>query len=160
MSDAHSGSIIPEDIIGQDAWDDVVTALHVTDDEIDELLYGEGRSVEDRLARLKEIAGQLRTYEPADLGGDTRVLLGQIDEAIDRLSGGLARDPELERDAPTLDDDPLSHRELLSPDSDELDEIEDEDDESLDDDAGPLPDDETDQAVWADDDSGFDNPKR
>lgn len=159
MSDTHLGGIIPEDIVGQDAWDDVVTALHVTDDEIDELLYGEGRSVEDRLARLKEIAGQLRTYEPGDLGGDTRVLLGQIDEAIDRLSGGLAREPDLV-DEPTRDDDPLTHRELLSPDSDELEELEEEDEESLDDDAGPLPDDETDQAVWADDDGGFDNEKR
>ena len=86
-----------------------------------------------------------------NLGGDTRVLLGQIDEAIDRLSGGLDRDPDLPDNEPTLSDDPLDHRELLSPDSDELEEIEEEDEESLDDDEGPLPDDETDQAVWADD---------
>jgi hypothetical protein len=159
MSDTHLGSILPEDIIGQDAWDDVVTALHVTDDEIDELLYGEDRSVEDRLARLREIAAQLRTYEPGDLGGDTRVLHGQIDEAIDRLSGGVGRDPELEYDGPTRDEDPLAHRELLSPDSDELEAIEEEDDESLSDDEGPLPDDETDQAVWADDENESDSTK-
>ena len=159
MSDGHAGSILPEDITGQDAWDDVVTALHVTDDEIDELLYSEDRSVEERIARLKEIAGQLHTYEPGDLGGDTQVLLGQIDEAIDRLSGGLDRDPDLPDNEPTLSDDPLYHRELLSPDSDELEEIEEEDEESLDDDEGPLPDDETDQAVSDNEQTGFDDKR-
>jgi hypothetical protein len=158
MSDGHPGSILPEDITGQDAWDDVVTALHVTDDEVDELLYGEDRPVNERITRLKEIAEQLHTYEPGDLGGDTRALLGQIDEAIDRLSGGLERDPELDGE-PTLSNDPLDHRELLSPDSDELEEIEEEDEESLSDDEGPLPDDETDQTAWDDEQTGFDEKK-
>lgn len=159
MSELHPGQVLPEDLTGQDAWDQVITALPVTEDEIDDLLYGEERPAQERVARLREIAGQLRDMQPGDLGGDTKVLLGEIDEAVARLSGGVEQEPALEYNEGTVDDDPLNHRETLSPDSDELEDIEEDDEMSLDSEGGPLPDDVLDPEEWQDNDDGFDVEK-
>jgi hypothetical protein len=142
MTLAHPGRVLPQDITPQDGWDEMNTAQPVSPAEIDELLYGEDRPAAERLARLREIAGELRAMEPADFGDDDPgVLLGQIDEAIAKLSGALDRDPQLIFDEVSADEDPLAHRETLAPDSDELEEIEEDDEDSLtDEDAKPLPD--------------------
>lgn len=165
MSASHPGHVLPQDITPPDGWGEMNAAQPVSPAEIDELLYGEDRPAEERLARLREIADTLRQMEPADFGDDDPgVLLGQIDEAIARLSGALDRDPQLIFDEVSADDDPLNHRETLSPDSDELEEIEEEDQESLDDGEGPVPDDELnpedilDPREWEDGD-GFDVDK-
>jgi len=162
MSASHPGHVLPQDITPLDGWGEMNAAQPVSSAEIEDLLYGEDRPAEERLARLREIADELRQMEPADFGDDDPgVLLGQIDEAIARLGGALDRDPQLIFDEVSTDDDPLAHRETLSPDSDELETIEEQDDESLDDGEGPVPDDELnpedvlDPKEW-DDGDGFD----
>ena len=162
MSASHPGHVLPQDITPPDGWGEMNAAQPVSSAEIEDLLYGEDRPAEERLARLREIADELRQMEPADFGDDDPgVLLGQIDEAIARLSGGIDRDPQVVFDEVSTDDDPLAHRETLSPDSDELETIEEQDDESLDDGEGPVPDDELnpedvlDPKEW-DDGDGFD----
>jgi len=162
MSASHPGHVLPQDITPPDGWGEMNAAQPVSSAEIEDLLYGEDRPVEERLARLREIADELRQMEPADFGDDDPgVLLGQIDEAIARLLGGIDRDPQALFDEVSTDDDPLAHRETLSPDSDELETIEEQDDESLDDGEGPVPDDELnpedvlDPKEW-DDGDGFD----
>ena len=165
MSNAHPGHVLPQDVTPQDGWDGVNIAQPVSSAEVDELLYGEDRPSEERLARLQEIAGELRAMEPADFGdNDPKALLGEVEGAIARLSGDLNRDPDLADDSVSADDDPLSHRETLSPDSEELEEIEEDDEESLSDDEGPVadselnPEDVLDPKEW-DDGDGFDVDK-
>lgn len=141
MTNAHPGRIIPQDIVPPDGSGESLNALPVSQSEIEELLYGEDRPVAERIARLQELAAQLREQEPGDFGdGDPAALVGEIEEAIARLSGDADRDPDLVNDATSMDDDPLNHRETLAPDSDELEEIEEDDAASLSDGAEPRPD--------------------
>ena len=155
MSNAHPGRIVPQDIVPDDGSGEVLTALPVSQSEIEELLYGDDRPAQERLERLQELAAQMRDEEPGDFGGgDTKALLGEIDEAIARLIGGIDRDPDMIADQVSTDGDPLNHRETLAPDSDELDEIEKDDARSLTDGAEPLSDDLLDPVEW-DDGDGF-----
>jgi hypothetical protein len=155
MSNAHPGRIVPQDLVPDDGSGDSLTALPVSQSEIEDLLYGDDRREAERLERLRELAAQLRQQEPGDFGdGDPRARAGEIDEAIARLSGDIERDPDMVYDEPSMDGDPLNHRETLSPDSDELEEIEDDDEASLSDDAEPLSDDVLDPEEW-DDGDGF-----
>jgi hypothetical protein len=148
MSNAHPGRVVAQDVIPPDGSGESLTALPISQAEVDELLYGEDRPAQERLMRLQEIAEQLRGEEPGDFGdGDPKALLGEIEEAIARLSGDMERDPDLEYDEVATDDDPLNHRETLSPDSDELEEIEEDDEASLTDGSEPVPDDELDPRV-------------
>jgi hypothetical protein len=159
MSNLHPGRIIPQDLVPQDGSGDMLTALPVSQAEIDELLYGDDRPPGERIERLQELAAQMRDQEPGDFGGgDTKALLGEIDEAIARLRGDMDRDPDLVFDDVSTDDDPLNHRETLSPDSDELEELEDEDEESVRSDEQPRDDNALDPEEW-DDGDGF-NPDR
>jgi hypothetical protein len=151
MSNAHPGRVLPQDFVPQDGSGDVLTALPLSQTEIDELLYGDDRPPAERIARLQELAQYLREQEPGDFGdGDPRALLLEVDEAVARLTGDMDRDPDLVFDEVSTDGDPLNHRETLSPDSDELEEIEEEDEASLSDDAEPLSDD----VEWDDYDGG------
>ncbi len=128
MSSAHPGRVLPQDVEPNDGSGETLTAIPLSQAEIDDLLYGDDRAAAQRVARLQELAGLLREMEPGDFGdNDPGALVGEIDEAIARLSG--ERDDD--GDEPTMDDDPLNHRETLSPDSDELEEIEQEDAASL-----------------------------
>ena len=149
MSNAHPGRVVAQDILPEDGSGYSLTATPVSQAEIEELLYGEDRPAQERLARLQEIAAQLREEEPGDFGdGDPAALLGEIEEAMARLSGDAERDPGMQDDAVASDDDPLNHRETLAPDSDELEEIEEEDEASLSDDSEPLSDDALDPEEW------------
>lgn len=152
MSQAHPGRVLPQDVTPQDGGGEVMTALPISQAEVEELLYGDDRPAVERIARLTELADNLRNSAPGDFGdNDPGVLLGEIDEAIARLNGGLARDPDLAYDEPTMDDDPLDHRETLAPDSDELEEIEEieeDDTASLSDDSEPLDDGVLDPEEW------------
>ncbi len=156
MSNLHPGRIVPQDVVPQDGGGDMLTALPVSQAEVEELLYGDDRPAGERIERLQELAAQLRDKEPADFGDeDPRALLGEIDQAIARLSGGLDAEAEPDLHEAALDDDPLNHRETLSPDSDELDAIEADDEASLSDGSEPLDDDVLDPEEW-DDGDGFD----
>ncbi|MEO6015147.1 MAG: hypothetical protein ABIQ30_16380 [Devosia sp.] len=156
MSSAHPGRILSQDLNTPDGSGEMLTASPVSQAEIEELLYGNDRPAGERIERLAEIAESLRQSEPADFGdGDPAALVTEIENAIARLTGAMDRDPDVVFDGPTMDDDPLNHRETLSPDSDELEEIEEDDQASLTDNAEPLEDKVLDPAEWSDDD-GFD----
>ena len=153
MSNLHPGRVLPQDIVPQDGGGDMMTALPISQAEIEDLLYGDDRPAAERVQRLSELADSLRNREPGDFGdNDPGRLLVEIDAAIARISGALERDPELEFDAPTMDDDPLNHRETLSPDSDELEAIEEGDEASLSDGNEPLEDEVLDPEEWSEDD--------
>jgi hypothetical protein len=153
MSNLHPGRVLPQDVVPQDGWGDMMTALPISQAEIEDLLYGDDRPAAERVQRLSELADSLRNREPGDFGdNDPGRLLAEIDAAIARISGALERDPELEFDEPTMDDDPLNHRETLSPDSDELEAIEEGDEASLSDGSEPLEDEVLDPEEWSEDD--------
>jgi hypothetical protein len=161
MSSQHPGRVLPQDVVPQDGWGDMMTALPISQAEIEDLLYGDDRPAAERVERLNELAASLRDREPGDFGdNDPGRLLDEIDRAIARLNGALERDPDLEYDEPTMADDPLNHRETLSPDSDELEAIEQDDEASLSDGSEPLDDDALDPEEWSEDDSDVDRGVR
>jgi len=107
--------------------------------EIDDLLYGDGSPVEDRLARLREIRDEAAIRESGDFGDeDPASMLSALDRAIEELSGdSAASDDNLEL-ADVVVDDPADHSHTLSPDDvealEELSGLSEEDE--LDDDNG------------------------
>ena len=153
MTSHHPGRVLPQDAVPDDGSGEMITAQPVSQAEIEDLLYGDDRPAAERVERLTELADNLRNQEPADFGdNDTARLLKEIDAAIARINGALERDRDLEFDEPTMDDDPLNHRETLSPDSDELDAIEEDDEASLTDGSEPLEDEALDPEEWSEDD--------
>ena len=52
MSASHPGHVLPQDITPPDGWGEMNAAQPVSSAEIEDLLYGEDRPVEERLARL------------------------------------------------------------------------------------------------------------
>jgi hypothetical protein len=161
MSNQHPGRVLPQDVVPQDGWGEVMTALPISQAEIEDLLYGDDRPASERANRLSELAEFLRSREPGDFGDDDPGrLLDEIDRAIAGITGALDRDPDLEFDEPTMDDDPLNHRETLSPDSDELEAIEESDEASLTDGSEPLDDDALDPEQWSEDELDVDRGVR
>lgn len=153
MSREHPGRVIPQDIVSQDGWGDMLTALPISQSEIEDLLYGDDRSTEDRIERLRELAGQLRDEAEGDFGdGDPAALLAEIDAAVARLQGDTDPDADGSDEALAMDDGPTDHRETLAPDSDELDAIASDDLASLTDGSEPLDDDALDPQEWDDSD--------
>lgn len=112
--------------------------------EIEELLYNESWTVSGRIERLLEMRARLVELESPDFGDDDpRALIRQIDAAIGQL-----RNLEGEGMDPTgIDMDPSAHRETLSPDSDELLDLEALDAASLSDEDEPDEDD-ADKREW------------
>ena len=86
---------------------------------------------------MRELAGDLRAFAAGEVDGeDVRTLIASIEEAI----GTLETKARFVGEPGMLDEDPLDHRETLSPDSDEYGEIEQGDEESVEDDIGkPAP---------------------
>lgn len=153
MSNLHPGRVLPQDVVPADGGGDSITALPVSQAEIEDLLYGDDRPAAERVGRLAELAETLRNQEPGDFGdNDPARLVSEIDAAIARINGALERDPDLAFDETTMDDDPLNHRETLSPDSDELEAIEEDDEASLSDGSEPLEDEVLDPEEWSEDD--------
>jgi hypothetical protein len=129
----HPGHIIPQDTALNDAVGDVITGVPISQNEIDELMYGEDRPIEERLDRLRELADDLRARQVGEVGDDdAATLLGAVERAV----ASLTAKSEYVGEPGMLDEDPLDHRETLSPDSDELEEIEEEDEESVEEDVG------------------------
>jgi len=116
----------------------------VSQSEIEELLYSEQWSVEERLERLSAMRAQLDELEAPDFGDDDPAdLIRQIDAAIGNLEQlvGEGMDPT------SIDHDPSAHRETLSPDSDELEAIEEADEDES---AEVADDSEIDKSQWID----------
>ncbi len=152
MTSAHPGRVLPQDIFPQDGGGEMMTALPISQAEIEELLYGDDRPAAERVERLAELADTLRASQPGDFGDDDPGrLLTEVEAAIARINGALDPDADTGTDEPTMLDDPLNHRETLSPDSDELEAIEDDDEASLSDGSEPLEDDVLDPEEWSED---------
>jgi hypothetical protein len=130
---SHPGHIIAQDTGEDDSVEETLTDLPISQSEIDELLYGDDRPAAERIARLRELAGDLRAFAAGEVDGeDVRTLIASIEEAIDTLEtkARFVGEPGM------LDEDPMDHRETLSPDSDEYEEIEQQDEQSVEDDIG------------------------
>jgi hypothetical protein len=127
--------------------------LPVGPTEIDELLYNEEWSADERIERLLAMRRELAELESPDFGDDDPLtLVRRIDDAVAQLRGldGEGMDPA------GMDMDPSAHRETMSPDSDELLDLEELDEQSLtsdDGEDGPI-----DEREWIDGD-GFDPDK-
>lgn len=161
MSNAHPGRVLPQDIVPDDGGGDMLTAMPVSQSEVEDLLYGDDRPAGERIGRLREFAGQLRINQQGDFGdNDPGALLGEIEAAIARLTDEFERDLDVEFDGATMDGDPLGHRETLSPDSDELEELEADDNASLSDGSEPLADSALDPEAWSEDDGATDRAVR
>lgn len=134
-----------DDTVGNDG-DTPGFAAPIGPGEIEELLYNEEWTATARIERLKEMRTQLAGLESPDFGDDDpRTLIRQIDGALAQLQtlAGEGMDPS------SMDLDPAAHRETLSPDSDELLDLEALDEASLADE-GETPDDEIDKREWID----------
>ncbi len=125
----YRDDIIPQDTADDDSTLESSTDLPLTEDEIEDLLYGEGRSTAERLALLRVLRSDLASRSEGDDADDPAALMTEIDGRIAELEGESDGDSEI-----VLDSDPLAHRETLAPDSDELEELEEEDEESLEED--------------------------
>lgn len=124
----HFRGLIAEDTPAGNDGDTPGYAQPVSQTEIEELLYGDDWPAAERLERLRAIRTELTELEAPDFGeDDPHSLIRAIDDAVARLNGldGEGMDPT------SVDHDPAAHRETLSPDSDELEAIEEEDEASL-----------------------------
>lgn len=124
-------SVESQDTRNDGDGEQVLIAQPLSQAEIDELLYSDEFPREERLARLRQVRLELSEQEASDFGSDDPgSLLGVVNEAIAALEDGVGES----MDASSVDHNPEDHRETLSPDSDELDAIEQADEESLSDD--------------------------
>ncbi|RYE86091.1 MAG: hypothetical protein EOP19_07750 [Hyphomicrobiales bacterium] len=140
-----------QDTRDNDGTDQVIIAQPLSQAEIDELLYSDEFSREDRLARLRYYRDELSEREASDFGfDDPGALLKQVQEAISALEDGFGES----MDPASVDHNPEDHRETLSPDSDELEAIEQADEDSLSDDI--VENDVLDETEWTADGDGFD----
>jgi len=120
---------LPQDSAEDDSSMEANTAQPFTEAELQDLLYGDSRSVEERLTLLRQFRADLAARAGGDIADDdSEELIAEIDQRIAELQG----DENLGETAGTIDVDPLAHRETLAPDSDELEAIEEEDEASLD----------------------------
>ncbi len=100
-----------------DATEQVGFGLPFSQDEIEDLLYGSDRPVEERVERLKEMRAELVTREQGDFGDeDPRAMIDEIDRAIGELNADSAEADETGEFDPALDIDPNDHLDALSPD--------------------------------------------
>lgn len=152
----HTADVVGQETEVGDDDDPPGIAQPLSQAEVDELLYGDEWSAEERLQRLREFRDDLRSREAADFGtDDPGSLLREVIAAIARLERayGEGMDPS------SVDHNPEDHRETLAPDSDELEAIEKADEASL---AEDLPKAEVERVLapeqWEGDD-GFDTRK-
>jgi hypothetical protein len=133
-----------DDTVGNDG-DTPGFASPVGPGEIEELLYNEEWTAAARIERLNEMRAQLSDLESPDFGDDDpKGLIRQIDAAIGQLQNLEGEG----MDAGSIDMDSSAHRETLSPDSDELLDLEALDEDSLTDDDEVTPDDQVDKREW------------
>jgi hypothetical protein len=125
---SHLGHVLPQDTRPGDANQEVNVGQPVSLSEIEDLLYGDDRPAEQRIDRLRELADELRARAAGDIADDDA---GVVLEEVERAIATLEAKSQFVGEPGALDEDPLDHRETLSPDSDELEDIEEDDEESL-----------------------------
>lgn len=127
-------------------------AQPISEAELDDLLYSEKWSVAERTNRLQTLRTNLMEMEDADIDRtDLEAMLTRIDDALLKLLGeGTESDPT------SADHDPSAYRETMSPDDDDLLDLEAAEDleEKEEDDLDRV----LDEPEWEDGD-GFDPEK-
>jgi hypothetical protein len=116
------GTILPQNT-GFDAGDDSPgTAQPISQSEIEELLYNDERPVDERIERLRALRDEAAIRASGDTDRDARVLLRELDNALDTL----VRDEEAADDNSEFaafdaayEIDPADHLEALSPDDED-----------------------------------------
>lgn len=112
----NSDALIPVDD-QFDAAEQPGISVPFTQDEIQDLLYGSDRPVEERLDRLKEMRGEMVTRESGDFGDqDPKDMISEIDRAIEELKGDSAYADENSDFDASVSIDPEDHLDTLSPD--------------------------------------------
>lgn len=111
----HEGRVIPVDEATGDDANPLAALMPISLDEINDYLYDESRSTEERLDRLREISQNLAGLEASDVGSDVDALRDEIEAAIAALEGAERAAPE---DAATSYD-PADHLESQSPDDED-----------------------------------------
>ena len=81
----YQGDIIPQDTAEDDSSLETGAGQPLSEAEIEELLYGEGRPVAERLRLLRALRNDLAAREEADFGDDDPgELIDEIDERVSR----------------------------------------------------------------------------
>jgi len=118
----HHGTMVPQDTNFDNA-DQPGIAQPYSQSEIEDLLYGDDRSAEERLARLRELREESAVRESGDWGDqDPKAMLAELDRAIDELSATIANGDDGETYAglaTNFDNDPADRLDALSPDDEE-----------------------------------------
>ncbi|SFV32785.1 hypothetical protein SAMN05216456_1771 [Devosia crocina] len=117
MAQTHNrGTLIPQETNFDNA-DQAGIAQPYSQSEIEDLLYGDDRSSEERLARLREMRDELAMRESGDWGDeDPAAMINEIDRAIEELSGDAENSDDNYELADVMVDDPANHSHALSPD--------------------------------------------
>lgn len=112
----HRGGLVPQETNFDNA-DQAGIAQPYSQSEIEDLLYGDDRPVDERLARLREMRDEAAIRESGDWGDeDPAAMLDELDRAIEELSGdSQASDDNFGIEDVVLDD-PANHSHALSPD--------------------------------------------
>jgi len=116
MSDMHDhteSDVVPLDIeVGDDA-DQPGISQPVSQAEIDDILNSPDMPIEERQARLEDLAQRIGTRENIDLGNEFHPLEQQINEALNMIAEGghtygtlqsTGLDPDVRSDAHSPDD--------------------------------------------------------
>jgi len=143
MAQTHNhGTLVPQETNFDNA-DQAGIAQPYSQTEIEDLLYSDDRSVDERLARLREMRDEAVTRESGDWGEeDPAAMIEEIDRAIAELSADRASSDDNFELANVVSDDPADHSHALSPDDvDALRELAGEEVFYEDDEDGPVDDD-------------------
>ncbi len=112
----HPGSLVPQETNFDNA-DTPGIAQPYSQSEIEDLLYGDDRPVEDRVARLREMRNELAARESGDFGDeDPASMLEELDRAIEELQGDADNLDETGDAAAFMSADPADHLDALAPD--------------------------------------------
>lgn len=112
----HPGSLVPQETSFDNA-DTPGISQPYSQSEIEDLLYGDDRSADDRLARLREMLDEAAERGSGDLGGrDPAFLMEELDRAIDELQRDLDNTEETGNVDAAMASDPADHLEAMSPD--------------------------------------------
>lgn len=112
----HRGTLVPQETNFDNA-DQAGIAQPYSQSEIEDLLYGDDRPVEERLARLREMRDESAIRESGDWGDeDPAAMLDELDRAIEELSGDAEASDDNFGLADAVLDDPANHSHALAPD--------------------------------------------
>lgn len=114
---SHPGSLVPQETNFDNA-DTPGISQPYSQSEVEDLLYGNDRSVQDRLERLREMRAEANERESGDRGvdDDPGHLLDELDRAIDALQRDLDNTEETGNVDAAMASDPADHLDALAPD--------------------------------------------